>query len=137
MKMNLDLAQQLLSACLEAAAERGHKMVVAVADEHGDLLAFAKMDGALLVSTEIAINKAFTVVALRMPTAQFGELVQPGRDLFGMNTTHAGRLVTLGGGLPLVHNDLVIGGIGVSGGSALEDAEVAEAAVNYFAAMQN
>lgn len=131
-RINLDLAQELLSICLKAAQERGHRMVVAISDERGELIAFAKMDGALIVSTEIAINKAFTVVALRMPTATFGSLVQPGADLFGMNTTHNGRLVTLGGGLPLHDGDTVVGGIGVSGGSAEEDTEVAQVAVDYF-----
>lgn len=133
--INLAIAQEILKVCLEAAEERGHNMVVAVSNAHGDLVAFAKMDEALLVSTEIAINKAYTVVALRMPTAQFSALVQPGADLFGMNTTHGGRLVTLGGGIPLVVDGVVVGGIGVSGGSALEDAEVAQVGVDFFSAM--
>ncbi len=131
-QLTLDIARKLIDICYEKAVEKGHKMVFAVANDHGELMAFNKMDGALLVSTEIAINKSWTSVALKMPTAQFQQLIQPGGDLYGMENSHGGRLITLGGGIPLFDGENVVGAIGVSGGSAEEDAEVAQFAVEYF-----
>ena len=68
---------------------------------------------------------------MQMPTANLAQAASRG-PLFGINTTNHGRLVVLGGGIPLVANDKVVGGIGVSGGTSAQDVEVANAAVQAF-----
>jgi len=85
------------------------------------------MDSALLASIAISKDKAYTAVALKMTTAQAATVAQPGTPLFGINTTDSSRLVIFGGGLPIVENGRIVGGIGVSGGSVEEDIEVATA----------
>lgn len=90
------------------------------------------MDDAVLVGIDISKNKAWTSVAMQMPTADLSRLAQPGGDAFGVNTTCNGRVVILGGGIPLVSNNRIIGGIGVSGGTSEQDIEVADAAVQAF-----
>lgn len=131
-KVTLDVARQLMDACYAKAKELEVKVVMSVSNEHGDLIAFNRMEGAFLVSTEISINKAWTVVALKMPTSRFAELVLPGQELYGMENTNNHKLITLGGGIPLFDGDEVVGGIGVSGSSAELDAVVAQAGVDLF-----
>ena len=85
------------------------------------------MDGALLASVDISHGKAYTAVALKMSTEKLASLTQPGQMLFGINTTDNGRLVIFGGGLPIIENGQVVGGIGVSGGSVEQDVAVVTA----------
>ena len=91
------------------------------------------MDGALLASIDIAQNKAYSSVSLKLDTETIHEVSQPGESLYGLGTTNDGRIVTFGGGYPLEDADgTVVGGVGVSGGSAEEDMEVAQAGVDAF-----
>jgi len=85
------------------------------------------MDGALLASISISLDKAYTAVALKMPTDQAAALVTPGHPLFGLNTANGGRLIVFGGGFPIIEAGNMIGGLGVSGGSVDEDMMVAKA----------
>lgn len=123
----LEKAKQAVAAAEAKAREIGVPMVVAVVDQGGNLVAQHRMDGALLASISIALDKAYTAVALKMPTEQAAALAQPGQQLYGLNTTVGGRMVVFGGGLPIVEDGVVIGGFGVSGGSVAEDVTVAEA----------
>jgi uncharacterized protein GlcG (DUF336 family) len=93
---------------------------------------FKRMDGTLPVSTELAVSKAYTAAAVRMPTHKLGELAQPGGELYGIQHTHNGRIVLFGGGYPLCVAGQVVGGIGVSGGTVEQDMRVAEPAVNLL-----
>ncbi|CEH31763.1 Uncharacterized protein BN1090_A2_04254 [Aneurinibacillus migulanus] len=104
-------------------------------DEGGNLVAFHRMDDALLVSIDIAQNKAWTSVALKMPTANLAEASAPGAELYGINTTNNGRVILFGGGIPLCSENRIIGAVGVSGGSVEQDVRVAEAAVKSFETM--
>jgi len=129
MKMTLDLALDLIAAVREKAVQIGVPMVTALVDEGGNLVAQHRMDGALLVSIGISLNKAYTAVALKLPTHELAPLAQPGQPLFGIHNADDGRIVIFGGGLPLKAGDAFIGGIGVSGGSVEQDITCAMAAV--------
>lgn len=121
MSINLDLALKVIEAAKDKAAEIGVPMVVAIVDAGGRLVALQRMDKALLVSIDIAINKAYTAVAVKLPSHELGQLAQPGQPLFGIHNADGGRIVIFGGGLPLKRNGEIIGGIGVSGGSVEDD----------------
>ncbi|WP_116100724.1 GlcG/HbpS family heme-binding protein [Amycolatopsis thermalba] len=121
-------AQPVLEAALAKAEEIGQPMNVAVVDDGGHLIAFARQDGAILGSIDIAIRKARTAALLKMTTAQLGEAAAPGAPLSGIEVTNGG-LVIFGGGIPLVRGREVVGAIGVSAGSVEQDTEVPEAGV--------
>lgn len=125
-------AQSIVSAAEEKAREIGQPMNIAVMEVGGHLKAFARMETAWTASIEIAIDKAFTAVALGMPTQDLAGMAQPGQPLFGINTTNGGRIVIFGGGIPLMRDDEVVGAVGVSGGTVDQDQEVAEAGVAAF-----
>ncbi len=121
MQLSLDLASELINAAREEAKHIGVAMVIAVVDAGGNLISQQRMDNALLASIDIALHKAYTAVALKMPTHQLANLAQPGKPLFGIHNTDGGRIVIFGGGFPLEYKNEIIGGIGVSGGSVDED----------------
>lgn len=135
MQMNLDLALKLIKTAHERADETGVPMVIAIVDGGGNLIAQHKMDNALLVSIDISLNKAYTAVALQMPTHELGTVAQPGQPLFGIHNADRGRIVIFGGGFPLKANGTIVGGIGVSGGSVEQDMDCATSAVKLFTAM--
>ncbi len=127
MKIGLDTALRMIEGARKKAEEIGVPMVVAVADEGGNLVALQRMDGALLASVNIAWNKAYTAVALKLPTGELAGAAQPGQPLFGIHNADGGRIVIFGGGIPVVRDGRVVGGIGVSGGRVDQDVACAEA----------
>ncbi|QFU84587.1 GlcG/HbpS family heme-binding protein [Natronorubrum aibiense] len=131
--VTLDTAKEMIEAAEGEAAEIGVPMCIAVMDEGANLVAFHRMDGALLASVDIAQNKAYSSVSLKMDTETIHEVSQPGESLYGLGNTNDGRIITFGGGLPLEdESGDVVGGIGVSGGSAEEDIQVAQAGADAF-----
>ncbi len=131
--LNLDSALKLIKAAQEKATAINVPMVVTVVDKGGDLIAQQRMDDALLVSLEISLNKAYSAVALKLPTDTLGELSQPGAMLYGLQ--NASRMVVFGGGIPLKIDGKVIGAIGVSGGSVAEDTQCVKAGIAAWEAM--
>jgi len=132
-KLTLTAAKKLLET---AEHQLGLNSDVAIVDEGGNLIAFHRMDNARIAGIDIAIGKAWTSVAMQMPTANLAQSALPGGATFGINTTNQGRVVILGGGIPLVHEGRVVGGIGVSGGTSAQDIDVANAAVQAFENMR-
>nr|WP_222844548.1 heme-binding protein [Saccharomonospora sp. CUA-673] len=128
-QLTMDDARQVLDAALAKALEIGQPMNVAVVDAGAHLVTFARQDGAILASIDIATRKARTAALMRMTTAQVGEAAQPGAPLYGIEGTNGG-LVVFGGGIPLTRDGEVVGAIGVSAGSVEQDTEVAEAGVS-------
>ncbi len=124
--LNLAQCDKMIEAGIRRAQEIGVPMVLAVVDAGGNLLELRRMDNALLVSTTLAPRKAYTAVALRMPTSRLAELAQPGAPLFGIDVSTP-DLTLVGGGLPVISGGMVIGGVGVSGGSVEQDTDVAQA----------
>lgn len=118
---------RILAAAEARAREIGVPMVIAIVDESGVLKAFKRMDGSLLISVNVAQGKAYTAAALRMSTREVGERTQPGADIYGMQFADVGRIISFGGGFPIVKDGEVVGGIGVSGGSCEQDEDVARA----------
>ncbi len=133
-RINLATAKKLIAAAEEEASNIGVQMVITVLDEGGNLVASHRMDDAWLASVDIAENKAWTSVALKMPTSDLAEATVPKAELYGLNTTNQGRIVVFGGGFPLEKDGKVAGAIGVSGSSVENDVKVAEAGVKVFEA---
>lgn len=130
--MNLDLAKKIIDGAEAEATKIGVQMVITVLDDGGNFVAQHRMDDGWLASVDISRGKAWTAVALKMPTSNLEEATVPNAELWGLNTTNAGRIVVFGGGIPLEQDGKVIGAIGVSGGAVPEDVQVAEAGVKAF-----
>jgi uncharacterized protein GlcG (DUF336 family) len=129
-RLTLAEARRVLEAALGKAEAIGQPMNVAVVDDGGHLLAFARQDGAILASVDIATGKARTAALMKMSTAELGKAAAPGGPLYGIEVTNGG-LVIFGGGIPLVRGD-VVGAIGVSAGSVEQDVAVAQAGADAF-----
>ena len=127
MNITLDQALILIAAARNKAVEIGVPMVIAGVEGGGNLIAPQRMDDALLVSVDISRNKAYTAVAVKIATHDLAVAAQPGAPLYGIHATDQGRIVIFGGGLPLVCDGRIIGGIGVSGGSVEQDLACAQA----------
>jgi uncharacterized protein GlcG (DUF336 family) len=128
--LSLDQAQKALAASIGKAGEISSPSSIAVIDAGRELVAFARMDGALLASAAISQAKAYTARSLNAATRDVEELAQPGAPLFGLHTAHVavGRaLITFGGGVLITDGDEVLGAIGVAGGSPDQDHEIAAA----------
>lgn len=133
--ITLDQANALIEKVKQRAEEMGVRAVVAVADAAAHPVAVQCMDGAYIASYDIAFHKAYTVVALKMPTTTLKELAAPGGSLYGIQFTNQGKIVIFGGGVPLYSADgRLVGGLGVSGGSEGEDTALAEYGGQVFAA---
>ncbi|MGL4607708.1 MAG: GlcG/HbpS family heme-binding protein [Eubacteriaceae bacterium] len=123
----LDMAIKMTVAAAQKAVEIDVPMVIAVCDASGNLVLFNRMEDSLLASMDIATNKAYTAVALKMSTDAAAEHAKESGSLFGITTCDKGRMVVFGGGFPIYEDGKIIGGIGVSGGSVEEDMTVAQA----------
>ncbi|WP_116475833.1 GlcG/HbpS family heme-binding protein [Zobellella maritima] len=120
-------AQAMLKAAREHALKLGVKVNIAIVDAGAHLLAFNRMDGAMLGSIEVALKKARTAVLFPMPAEQFGEIIRHA-ELTGMEHTNGG-LVAFAGGQPLHVDGRLLGAIGVSGANAEQDKDIAEQAI--------
>ncbi len=123
--MTLKLATALIAKVEAEAARRGMAVVAAVSDASGRPVAVHCMDGAYIGSYDVALNKTYTSIAFKMSTADLGKLAQPGESLYGIQFTNDGKIVIFGGGEPLYKEGKIIGALGVSGGSAAEDTDLA------------
>lgn len=125
--MTLDLALALTEKVKEKASQMGVNAVVAVSNAAGNPVTVQCMDDSYIASYDVAFNKAYTVVALKMPTTTLKELAAPGGSLYGIQFTNGGKIVIFGGGVPLYNKaGKIIGGLGVSGGSEGQDTALAE-----------
>src|SRR6202050_5765722 len=127
-------AKRAVDLIVEKASQKQRTAVVAVADSHGDLICFARMDGAPVSSIRVAMNKAWTAARERKPTKDIGEKVrhpEKGHDIAYYGDP---RFVGWGGGLPIWKDGVVAGAIGVSGLSSREDIELATLAVELLGA---
>jgi uncharacterized protein GlcG (DUF336 family) len=130
--MTLAAARRMIDAVESLARELRVALSVAVVDAGDQLVAFGRMDGADLVSIELARNKAFSALMNRMPTRDLAPMVQPGTEFYGYDSLAGGRMVVFAGGMPLERDGVLVGAVGVSGGSAEEDQRAADAAVAAF-----
>ena len=123
--MSLKLAVALIETVEEKAREMDMRVVVAVSDASGRPVAVHCMDGAYHGSFDVALNKTYTSTAFQMSTKELSRLCQPGQDLYGLQFSNEGKVMILGGGEPLMVGDTMIGALGVSGGTASQDTELA------------
>ena len=134
-KMTLSLAEKLADAVIKEAERTGVKAVVCVSNAGGHPILVKTMDDAYIASYDVAVNKAYTVVALKMSTMTLKPLAQPGESLYGIQYTNGGKIVIFGGGDPLCdENGNIVGGLGVSGGSEAQDAALSAFGKAYFEA---
>ena len=132
-RMTLAMAEKLADAVLKEAKRTGVKAVVCVSDDAGNPKLVKCMDDAYIASYDVAVNKAYTVVALKMSTIALKPLAQPGESLYGIQFTNGGKIVIFGGGDPLEgEKGRIIGGLGVSGGSEDQDTALSEYGRKYF-----
>ena len=129
----MKLAKLLLEAVERVAEERGLKLVIAACDAAGRPIAVHVMDDAFIASYDIAVNKAWTAVSLKMPTKELAELCKPGGSLYGLQHTNDGKVVIFGGDVPLTdRTGRVIGGAAVSGSTAEIDTEMGDICKTIF-----
>ncbi|HEY1064895.1 MAG TPA: heme-binding protein [Pirellulales bacterium] len=131
--LNLAGAETILAAAKAKAAEMKWKMNIAVVDDGGHLLAFARMDGARPASGTTALTKAISAATFRAESGPF-PLGQEPDLLLSLSLPHTaaqsgGKVTSLKGGVPIVIDGQVIGAVGVGGGSGEQDAEVAKAGI--------
>jgi glc operon protein GlcG len=122
--ISLGQAEAVVHAAVAEAMKRGWKMSVAVADSGGNLVAFERMDGAMLASIQIAEHKARAAATYRRPTKVFEDGVQ----LMHLNYLLAfDGMIASRGGIPLIDRGMIIGAIGCSGGTDSQDEIVSKA----------
>ncbi len=126
-ELNLAQAQKILQAAVAKATAIKVPMNIAVVDSGGNLKAFYRMNDAFIGSIDISIKKAITARYFNMPTRALGAASQVGQPLYGIEVSNDGLIVFAGGVLLVDKNDVVVGAIGVSGGSVDEDESVAMA----------
>lgn len=128
MKLTYEGAQKLLSAAIAKARELNVPQCICIVDNGGHLLTMARMDGAFAMSIETALRKAQTSAAYGIPT---GGILPALEIKLALGTD--GKRVNLFGGLPVIVDGHVIGGIGVGSGTGEQDREVAAAALGAIA----
>ena len=131
-RVTLDIAKKLIEKIESYATSVGKKAVVAVCGPDGNPVAVHVMDGAFLVSFDVAVKKAYTAVSVKMSTMELGKLVQPGQTFAGLEQIEKDKLVFFGGGVPLFAGDKLVGGLGISGGTGEEDDDIAQYALSVF-----
>ena len=131
-RLDITDARRILDAAARHAENLGVPMCTAVVDDAGVLIAFERLDGGKVSSVPIAIDKAFTAATARKATAFYSDEANPGSPGWRIKGTNGGRFTTIGGGVPVIVDGAVVGGIGVSSGTADQDVEVAEAALSQF-----
>ena len=128
--MNCELATAALKAGVEEAKRLNCRMNIAVVDAGGHLVAFIRMDHAVLGAIDVAVKKAKTAIYFNSPSGALGKISNPGGPIYGVEHSNQG-LITFPGGLPIhCDNGKPIGAIGVSGDNVINDEKVAEAAIN-------
>lgn len=133
-KLSLSGADQIIAAAKTKATAMKLKVNIAVADDGGHLLAFARMDGARPASVYTALTKATAAATMRTATGP----LPPGADVADVHLSlsvqnaaaaSGGKMTTLYGGVPVIVDGQVIGAVGVGGGTGEQDAEIAKAGI--------
>src|SRR6266850_215414 len=121
--VNLELAKKIAAGAAAESKKNGWRMAIAIVDNHGFLVYYERMDDTQTASVQIALDKAKAAATFRRPTKAFEDGIAKGRvALLGLNGA-----TPIEGGLPIMSGGRVIGGIGVSGAAADQDAQAAMA----------
>jgi cob(I)alamin adenosyltransferase len=127
--MKIERAFEAIANGRKEAERIGVPMTLAVVDAGGHLIAFARMDGGSYLTNDIAIAKAHTAAGSKMATADLEQAIGAPHIVASLSAATDGRFLVIPGGAPISEDGEIVGAIGVSGGSAEQDAQVAEAAV--------
>lgn len=136
LKLNWEGTNRILQAAVRKVQEMGVPMSVAIVDEAGHLLGFARTDEGKPHNIRIAEVKARAAASNRLPTGKINSSGQPVNDHMAIALPLAAgtdMYVTFGGGLPIMVEGHCVGGVGVSGGTGEQDAEVARAGIAALA----
>ena len=125
-------ARRMIAAAITEAEKQKQPMNIAIVCAGGHLLAFERMAGAWLGSVDIAIKKAWTSRAFNIETGELGKESQPGKQFYGIQESNGGKVMIFAGGLPIKQDGVVVGAIGVSGGTGEQDLAVAKAGAAAF-----
>jgi uncharacterized protein GlcG (DUF336 family) len=125
--VSAELARTMIDAAERKAADMGHPFVIAIVDDSGVLKAFSRMDGAALLSVQIAQDKAYTAAGFGLSTDAWHDFVKDDAPLAMGAAPGIDRLIVFGGGFPIMIDGKVAGAIGVSGGHYSQDMDVAQA----------
>jgi len=128
--INLDAAKKAAAAAIAEARTNNWAMAVAITDVGGDLVYFEKMDVTQTGSVRVAIDKARSAALFKRPTKVWQDLVAAGGA--GLRILGLEGAVPIEGGLPLLMGDKIVGAIGVSGGTAAQDGQVAKAGADML-----
>jgi uncharacterized protein GlcG (DUF336 family) len=121
-------ARAILDSALDLAEEFEVDVVVWLVDQGGNDVAMMRMDGAPLLSCQVAADKAWTAVAFGQPTTWWADTLTAEPALAALG--RGNRLMPVPGGIPLFYSRVLIGGVGVSGASSEQDAAIASAAAS-------
>jgi len=136
-RLDIADARVLIEGARARATEIGVPMCIAITDDSGNLIAFERMDGGKVTSTIIAMDKAYTAAGAKKATHEYGEISQPGKPAYGISSAIGGRLMVVGGGLPILVDGAVVGAIGISSGTPAQDQDVAQAGIDHFMAARH
>lgn len=129
-QLNLAGAETILAAAKKKAASMGLKCNIAVVDDGGHLLSFARMDGARPASASTALTKAVSAATFRQDTGPLPAKGEPDVLLsLSLQAASGGKITALKGGVPILIDGQIVGAIGVGGGTGEQDAEVAKAGI--------
>lgn len=123
-------ANRLIAATLSAARDMRIDVAVAVTDAAGHLRAFERTDGALFLTAEVAVDKAWSAASFGLPTHVWNDYVS--NDSKVTPLAYRPRLVAVGGGYPIIDAGTLIGGLGISGGNYRQDQDIASAALGQL-----
>lgn len=121
-ELTLVATQQIIQKGIEIALEKKLNLVIAVTDKSGILINFIRMDGAALVTIDVAIKKAKSAAYLNSPSKLFEDFINEG--LTSMLSTP--NILPLQGGMPIYYKDNLIGAIGISGSDGDTDQSIAK-----------
>lgn len=131
-EISLEECNSAIAAAIAASRKIDVPMSIAIVDAGRNLIAFSRMDGALLGTIEVAQAKAYTARTVNMRTSALAPLIQPGQPLYGFVVSHRQPLVMFGGGVPVTRGGKVVGAVGASGGSVEQDEMVADVAARVL-----
>ncbi|TRW91242.1 GlcG/HbpS family heme-binding protein [Candidatus Methylobacter oryzae] len=129
MHVTYEQAEKMINAAVNKAKETETPSCIAIVDSGANLKAFRRMDDAWVGSIDVAIKKAKTACLFAMPSGELGKLSQPNGQLYSIEHSNNG-LITFPGGLPIIDEyGVLIGAIGVSGGTVANDYQIAKVGV--------
>lgn len=113
--ITLKKAKKALEASEAKAKEQGIAVTTVIVDSHGSIIASSRMDGAIPISPKFAYTKAYTSASIGVPSEGLGDFAKEGKPYFGINTLFGGELTPMAGGLPIMNDGKLVGGVGVGG----------------------